>query len=249
MTKIENSSITNKKKKLENGNLENDNLENEIIDKTDINTTFDSDQDYDSDESNESDETDESEENNEHNKNINKSLDKQNILFGNSLISKETVNNINDNNTKSDIIINGVYDSIEDIADSLKNVQLELKSLYKKFGNLKKDYTKVITIKNKLENKKKKQKQKLQCGFVKPRPISIEMCIFLKIEEGTLLGRNEVTKKLNEYIVLNNLRSETDRRIILPNLDLRKILGIAPDDNSQIISYFNLQSYLKRHFI
>ncbi len=227
------------------------NIKNEIIDE--VMSSSDSNYDSNTDESDDEEDTEYVA--------IDKSLDKNDILFDNdnSLMSKETINytinnslttnnEIDNKNNKSDIIINGVYDSIEDIADSLKNVQLELKNIYKKFGNLKKDYTKVITIKNKLENKKKKQKQKLQCGFVKPRPISVEMCLFLKIEEGSLLGRNEVTKKVNEYIVLNNLRSESDRRIILPNPELKKIFGIEADDTT-VISYFNMQMFLKRHYI
>ena len=160
----------------------------------------------------------------------------------------ETINEPSVKQVKSDIIINGVYDSIDDITGCLKNLQLELKQVHKKFNLLKKDYSKVVAIKNKLENKRKLSKEKQQSGFTKPRLISNEMCDFLKLERNTSMGRNTITSLINSYIVLHNLRDENDRRIILPDQPLRKILDIE-EDHEEIITYFNLQRYLKRHFI
>ena len=145
-------------------------------------------------------------------------------------------------------VIDSVADSINDIFESIKNLQAEFKCVQKKIITLKKDYTKVINTSNKLEIKKNKQKAKLQTGFIKPRPISTKMCIFLELDPGSSLGRNEVTTRIHNYIVTNSLRDEADRRIILPNEKLRDILDYK-NDNTIPLSYFNLQSYLKKHFI
>ena len=157
------------------------------------------------------------------------------------------LDNKNVKDVKADLIINNVYDSIEDLSESLKTLQIELKIISKKFSLLKKNYTKVINIKNKAESKKHKNKNKLQSGFVKPKSLSPEMCEFLNIDKDSKLGRNQVTSMINDYIVNNNLRDSKDRRIILPNDDLRKLLGLKDDDKT-VITYFNLQTYLKQHF-
>lgn len=145
-------------------------------------------------------------------------------------------------------IIDSVSFSINEIFDSIKNLQAEFKCVQKKIILLKRDYAKVVNISNKLELKKNKQKTKLQTGFIKPRPISNKMCLFLDLEPGSSLGRNEVTTRIHNYIVTNNLRDDSDRRIILPNAELRVILDYK-SDNIIPLSYFNLQSYLKKHFI
>ncbi len=149
-----------------------------------------------------------------------------------------------DNKIKRDIT-DIIFDSINDIAVSLKNLQIEAKNIQKKINILKKDYGKIINIKTKLENKKNNKRNKLQSGFIKPRPLSSELCEFLDIDKNSLKGRNEVTSLINEYIVKNNLRDNKDRRIILPDEKLKNLLKI---DESISLSYFNIQKYLKIHF-
>ncbi len=148
------------------------------------------------------------------------------------------------NKNKIDISII-IFDSINDISLCLKNLQNEMKDIQKKMNILKKDYSKLINIKNKLEKKKQKQTNILQSGFIKPRALSPEICDFLKIDRSSLKGRNEVTSLINNYIVENNLRDSNDRRIILPNEELKNLLKI---DDTVSLSYFNIQKYLKIHF-
>jgi upstream activation factor subunit UAF30 len=69
---------------------------------------------------------------------------------------------------------------------------------------------------------------------------------FLSLEKGTLVARNVVTKMLNEYIKSNNLRLESDKRKILPDEKLKKIFNCS--DNADV-TYFNLQTHIKDHFI
>ena len=51
---------------------------------------------------------------------------------------------------------------------------------------------------------------------------------------------------INKYIVDNNLRKEEDKRQIIPDKKLSKLLNL---DGSEQLSYFNLQKYIKHHFV
>lgn len=82
-------------------------------------------------------------------------------------------------------------------------------------------------------------------GFAKPTVLSPEMCAFLNLPLGTKLARTEVTRLLNRYVKEHNLQSSEDRRTIIPDEPLRKILSINSDAK---VTYFNLQSHIKHHF-
>lgn len=140
-----------------------------------------------------------------------------------------------------------IFENINAVFDNMKEITSDMKNMQKKTLSLKKDYLRLMSQAKKVEEKKKVCKSKLQTGFTKPRPISNEMCDFLKLEHGTLQGRNVVTTAIHNYIVTNDLRDPDDRRIILPNAILKKLLHI--EDREIILSYFNVQTFLKIHFI
>ena len=120
----------------------------------------------------------------------------------------------------------------------LKSVQSEIKLVEKNYAKLVKDHDKTV-------NKRKRQYRK-PSGFAKPSPLSEEMTQFLGLEKDVEIARNEVTKLINKYIVENDLRNEQDKRKILPDAKLTKLLNLSGDEN---LSYFNLQRYIKHHFI
>lgn len=164
----------------------------------------------------------------------------------NEIIEATHIEEEKNDNIKLDILTK-VFDNINCIFDEVKNTKNNYNEIYKNLQTLKKDYLRIVNQSKKNENKNNIKKSKLQSGFTKPRPISNELCDFLKIERGTLMGRNLVTTEINNYIVTNNLRDPTDRRIIIPNDELKKLLDI---ENSDIIlSYFNIQTFIKHHFI
>ncbi len=72
------------------------------------------------------------------------------------------------------------------------------------------------------------------------------MTSFLGLKKDVEVARNEVTKMINKYIVDNNLRKEEDKRQIIPDKKLSKLLNL---DGSEQLSYFNLQKYIKHHFV
>ena len=55
-----------------------------------------------------------------------------------------------------------------------------------------------------------------------------------------------MTKYLTKYIEDHKLQDNENRRVIKPNKALARLLAASDDDQ---ITYFNLQSYMKRHYI
>lgn len=81
-------------------------------------------------------------------------------------------------------------------------------------------------------------------GFTKPALLSDEMCAFLQLPAGSMLARTAVTRRLNEYIRSKGLQDTADKRKIIVDDELAKILAC---DGRQV-TFFNLQSHIKRHF-
>lgn len=126
-------------------------------------------------------------------------------------------------------------------------INREVRELQSIGRTLERDFTQVIRVitKQKSKNKSNMENRPLS-GFAMPSLLSKELYSFLNIEEGTRIPRKDVTRKLNEYIKEHNLRDEKDKRRITPNATLMKIFGCKETDN---VTYFNLQTYMKHHFI
>ena len=73
--------------------------------------------------------------------------------------------------------------------------------------------------------------------------ISQELAEFLGKEAGAMMSPVEVGKEIHAYNIANQLK---DGRNINPDAKLTKLLRIGKDD---VLTYFNLQKYLKIHFI
>jgi len=93
--------------------------------------------------------------------------------------------------------------------------------------------------------KRRKNANRKPSGFVKPTPISSELARFLGKPKNSEMARTEVTREINQYIVKNELQDPENRRRIIPNTDLRKLLKIGKNDE---LTYFNLQRYMSPHF-
>lgn len=126
------------------------------------------------------------------------------------------------------------------LVQALKEVQAQLKVAKKQNDGLRRTQER---IKNKRNNAKKAPN-----GFAKPTKISDELCDFLKTAKNSEKARTDVTKAIHAYVQEKNLSDPTNKRIILAHKDavLKKLLGVTDKDN---VTYFNLQRYLKRHFL
>lgn len=134
--------------------------------------------------------------------------------------------------------LSGLLDTVSLVMTQLKTVQGDIKTLQK-------NYTKLLKDHDKTKNKSKRANRK-PSGFAKPSALTSEMTSFLGLDKDVEMPRNEVTKLINKYIVDNDLRDQSDKRKILPNKKLGKLLGW---DGKEQVSYFNLQRYIKQHFV
>jgi len=82
-------------------------------------------------------------------------------------------------------------------------------------------------------------------GFAKPGPVSDELRAFLNLGKDELIARTAVTQAINAYCKEHNLQNKDDRRKIIPDAPMRKLLKLNKGDE---LTFFNLQTYLKFHF-
>lgn len=118
-----------------------------------------------------------------------------------------------------------------------KEIQSSLKVLQKSYEKMRKVVDK--------QERKKANARTTPSGFAKPTKISDELCSFLGVPKGSELSRTEVTRKINGYVKTHNLYDANNRRVILPDAKMSKILTLAP---GEILSFFTLQRAIKGHF-
>lgn len=147
-------------------------------------------------------------------------------------------------------IIDEITNSKEDKNVNGKSLKF-LRNINKNLGSLKKDAGKLIRQKKKTvdgtasDEKDLNNTNKLTSGFLKPVPISNAMAQFTGWAPSELKSRVEVTKFLCSYIKDNNLQNPEDRRQILADSKLAKLLDYK---NGTPLTYFDMQSHLKKHF-
>lgn len=124
------------------------------------------------------------------------------------------------------------------LAVLLKEVQAELKVAQKEYEKLKKASEKA--------ERKRANARTSPSGFAKPTKISDELCGFLAVTKGTEMSRTDVTRHINKYVKEHGLFKKDNKRVILPNATLKKLLGCKDTDE---VTYFNLQKWMKHHFV
>ena len=130
-------------------------------------------------------------------------------------------------------------EKINEMVKQMKELQTYGKSLDKEFNVVSKQLAK-------LKKTKSRTSSRPLSGFAVPTRLTDELYEFLKIQKGTLIARKDVTKMINEYIIENDCRDEKDKRNIIPNEELQELFNCGPDEH---ITYFNLQSYMKQHYV
>ena len=140
------------------------------------------------------------------------------------------------------------YDSqIDSLEAGVKSVALLLRSLTTELASLRKQVSKdrrVVEKKMKTRGRRSNG-EKVMNGFSKPGPVSDELRTFFSLGKEDLIARTAVTKKITEYCQQHKLQNEKDKRIILPDKALSKLLRVKKGDE---LTYFNLQKYMKIHF-
>lgn len=118
-----------------------------------------------------------------------------------------------------------------------------LKSDYK---TLEKSVARELKNAQKSSSRKRKTGNRAPSGFVKPTRISDELAQFLGKTVGTEMARTAVSKEINQYIHANKLQDEKNGRIIHADPKLTALLKLNSGDE---LTYFNLQRYMKHHFV
>ena len=65
-------------------------------------------------------------------------------------------------------------------------------------------------------------------------------------DTGATVARTEVTKFVCNYIKQHSLTNDENKREIKPDTKLKHLLGTSSDT---VVTYFNIQRYMNRHFI
>jgi hypothetical protein len=134
-----------------------------------------------------------------------------------------------------------------DFSSKIQQVAALLTSMKSDYKTLEKTVARELKQASKSKGRNRKTSaNKNPSGFVKPTKISDELIKFLGKEAGTEMSRVEVSKEINNYINEHKLKDEKCGRQINPDAKLTKLLRINKDE---VLTFFNLQRYLKVHFI
>lgn len=145
-----------------------------------------------------------------------------------------------------DTPFNATLVKLADFGKRINEVTAILASVKLEYKTLEKGISKDIKVAQKhLSKGKRSGIKRAPTGFVKPTLISDELAHFLSLPAGTELGRTAASKEVHNYIKANQLNKG---RTIHPDAVLAKILNYT-EGVSPVLTYLNLQTYLKHHFI
>jgi chromatin remodeling complex protein RSC6 len=114
----------------------------------------------------------------------------------------------------------------------LKNLNSNLKKLQKQTARIAKGKS------------KKSETPNTNSGFLKPVEVSDDVRKFAGWNKDELHSRVDVTKFICNYVKENNLQNPEDRRRIIPDAKLKKLLGSSTKD----LRYCDIQTLMKPHF-
>ena len=131
---------------------------------------------------------------------------------------------------------------------TIKNLIVNVKTVLKDVERQSKDYDKLLNKRSR--NKGEKRASDVPSGITKPVAISDELAVFLGVSPGTLVPRNEVTKGVSAYVKKYELSDPTNRqKFSFSNSPEGKVLFKLLGEPAEEVTYFNLQRYLKSHYI
>jgi chromatin remodeling complex protein RSC6 len=146
-------------------------------------------------------------------------------------------------------------DNLKRVLATLTEQATVIKSLINTVRNVIKDSDKQSKELEKLRNKRSRVKAErsadaLPSGITKPVAISDELAVFLGVAPGTLVPRNEVTKGVSAFVKKNEISDPANKqRFVLDERPAAKTLRALLGNPTEDVTYFNLQKYLKHHYI
>lgn len=147
---------------------------------------------------------------------------------------------------KSDVVqpVTQQENALQSIIEKVNTFVMMGKELQGQLKVLSKDWDKQQKIIDKVQKKRQNAKNS-PSGFAKPNKISEELCDFIGEPRGTEKSRTDITRFINAYIKEHSLNKPENKRFILPDDKLRKILNV---DANEEINYFILQKLISHHF-
>ena len=131
--------------------------------------------------------------------------------------------------------------------ESIKTLTSSLNRLKADFKILEKHVLREAKTMDKVNAKRNKNKgSRAPSGFVKPAAISSELAKLLGVDQGTKMARTDVTKMITSYVKENGLQASDNGRKIVPDAKLKALLNVTDKEE---VTYFNLQKFMKHHFV
>jgi len=131
-----------------------------------------------------------------------------------------------------------VREATKSVADAIKATKREAREIKKKKKKNPEDMTP--------EERKTWEARRANNAFLVQRPLTDELAAFMGLKSGEKRSQTEVTKFISGYVKQHNCFDPNFKRRILPNSALAKLLRVSDKDE---VTYLNLQSFLKVHFI
>ena len=155
-------------------------------------------------------------------------------------VSRETVD------TEFDSLIEMIHARLESITPEEKKAGVSrlLRNLHKRMKVLKGDVSRISK-----QRVRGTRQNNTTSGFMKPVKISSDMASFTGWDAGQLRSRVEVTKYICDYIKKNELQNPEDRRQIVPDTKLSKLLGYDTKKEDKPLTYYYLQQKIQPHFV
>jgi len=146
--------------------------------------------------------------------------------------------------------------AISSVQDDVKAMLTQANTVREAAGalvaELKRVEKRVARLQKEADKRRRRVKKPVEGEEVKPRKPSIfeiptalsnELCSFLARPAGSKESRSNVTKAITAYVREKNLK---DKHTIKPDAKLVALLGVKAED---VLTYFNLQKYLNRHYL
>ena len=162
-------------------------------------------------------------------------------------VENPVVENVQVQATDVPTIEHSMNEVMSQFSANILAVTTSLNNLKNEFKALEKHVLKEARTMDKVNARRNKNKgSRAPSGFVKPAGISKELAKFLNVAEDTKIARTDVTKLITAYVKEHKLQDTTNGRKILPDSKLSSLLGVKASDE---VTYFNLQKYMKPHFV
>lgn len=129
----------------------------------------------------------------------------------------------------------------------VKNIKEQTSLLTKMIKEVEKKCNKKIKSLEKECKKSKNKGNKQPSGFANPTNVSKQLCEFMHKPLDTKMARTDVTKYIIQYIKNNKLEDPTNAKIIKPDNALSSLFDIK--NNDEILTYFNMQRHMNKHFL